>query len=224
MYLKYPLSFTIVLVLIGVIIAGCTTTTPPKVNTSTSDGFDTFLSLYQNGTLQWYEYMITQWGGLKTSIYTKTEYNIESFQGNQNVWHMKQTSVKDKGTSRETTNEIDLYYNGNNFLGGYTKIIENGQIMSVNNITINDPSFNYYNGFDQANSTFYGNKSVAIKKDGIETVTVSTGTYACTKYMVSSDNTIYNYWIVDNVPMPIKASITNNKGEITDAWELVGWG
>jgi hypothetical protein len=215
-------------------VAGCTgtsspavTTTPggqatatPPAGTTTPGGSSTGMlsSLYQAGKYTWYEYkMASSFGDFNV----KSEYSTASYGGVPNAKYLKYTMVMGKGTPQEMTTIYDLYYNGDTFLGGHMKMVSGGQTLSDQDIKAGDST---YSKMDPGNSISSSGGNVALVNAGADTVTVPAGTYACTKYTVSSGDYRGAYWVAPNVPMPVKMVMTDSKGEVTGSMELVGWG
>jgi outer membrane lipoprotein-sorting protein len=229
---RYTAILAVFLILIAMTVAGCTTTTTTpaatagasKAPTATAKATDTtggsgmLSSIYQMGKFNWYEYMMKSSFG---DFNVKSEYSTASYGGVPNARYLKYTMVMGKGTAQEITTVNDLYYDGTKFLGGHTKMTSGGQVMSDQDIAAGDST---YGNLDTASQTASGGSNVAIVNAGAETVTVPAGTYACTKYTASDSSYRGTYWVAANVPVPVKMSMTDSKGEVTGSMELVGWG
>lgn len=229
---RYTAILAVFLILIAMTVAGCTTTTTTpaatagasKAPTATAKATDTtggsgmLSSIYQMGKFNWYEYMMKSSFG---DFNVKSEYSTASYGGVPNARYLKYTMVMGKGTAQEITTVNDLYYDGTKFLGGHTKMTSGGQTMADTDIAAGDST---YGNLDTASQTTSGGSNVAIVPAGTETVTVPAGTYACTKYTASDSSYRGTYWVAANVPVPVKMSMTDSKGEVTGSMELVGWG
>lgn len=234
MKFKYTVIFAILLVLTAMAVAGCTTsptpaatttpggskapTTAPTVAPTTGGDSGMLSSIYQMGKFNWYEYKMASSFG---DYYIKSEYNTAAYKNVPNARYLKYTMVMAKGTAQETTTTNDLYYDGNTFLGGHTKMVMGGQTMVDKDIEAGDST---YGNLDTAGQTTSGGSNVALVKAGTESVTVPAGTYSCTKYTVTNGNYRGTYWVAANVPVPVKMDMTDSGGQITGSMELVGWG
>jgi len=218
---NYSILIAISLVLVAMVVAGCTSSSPnaptaaPTQGTAATTSATTTTtatsnagklpSLYQDGKFKTYEYKITSGLGNFDSKYT---YDTASYGGVANARH-----VKYEMGSSGAMSTYDLYYDGTKFLGG-THTMPGGTPKDLG--TSGWGGGQVDNAIEVAGMGAY----TAITNAGSESVTVPAGTYNCTKYTSTGDEYAGTYWVTPDVPVPVKM-VLNDKDLGT--FELESW-
>jgi hypothetical protein len=213
----------IMLIMLVVVIAGCTSKSPSSANSTSASGSSATSSSSQQvgstvnsssvfGTnYNWIQYQVTgNFRGNETQTNTKIERSMGDYKGTQAV-HLKITSTSSRGRDMVS----DIYYDKdkNSILGGTTTMTFNGQTRTreIPAIQLSGQGFNNFN--EEATLTF----------EGTESVTVPAGTYpSASKYTKSVNETTVTYWAASGVPVPVKEMTSSPRG--SSNMELVGWG
>jgi hypothetical protein len=219
----------IMLVVIAVALAGCSSTGPTApasggtpastsspgaaLGASSSPAAGSVVSganLFGNSNYKWYEYKMT---AKDMSSNIKTEVSQDTYQG-KTATHSKMTNTMTKPMASTTI--TDTYVDASGvFLGGHMKMIANGQTIIDQDIPPGDSS--------KAPKDPNADKTVQYIFVGVEPVTVPAGTYpAAMKYTATSQGMTSTYWTSTGVPTFVKMVIKSTDGDITE--ELVGWG
>ena len=218
----------IMLVVIAVAIAGCSSTSPtapatggtPATTTggTTSGGSSapatgsviSGANIFGNANYKWFEYKMTS---KDMSSDMKTEVSQDTYNGKA-VTHTKMTSTMT--TPMAATTIYDMYVDASGVsLGGHMKMISNGQTVMDQDIPPGDPS--------KAPKDPNVDKTVQYTFVGVEPVTVPAGIYpAAMKYTATIQGMTSTYWTAPGVPMFVKMVVKSTDGDITQ--ELVGWG
>jgi len=215
----------IMLVMIAVVFAGCTSQTTPAASggsTPASSSAAAASSSQQVGSTvsstsifgtsySWMEYQTTVTGadGKEMSMDMKTQRSTSTYNGQPAV-EMKVTM-----TSSNMNGVYDYYYDSamNSILGGTMTMTVNGKSM-----TMNIPAAQ----LNQAGATNF-NKATTLTFEGIGPVTVPAGTYpAASKYLSSENNGTVTFWSAPGVPVPVQIAVSTSNGGAQS--ELVGWG
>ena len=214
----------IVLIAVGVTLAGCTGTAPSGTSgtsvptpASTTPGTVSGLAPGATGrgsasvfgnSYNWFEYVTRMTvSGQQMTTTIRTEKSTGTYKG-ASATHYKNTM-----TSAMSTSVTDIYYDSSmNILGGTTTTTVQGkdytmEIPAEQLKTQSGPSFE---------------KQTTLIYQGPDSVTVPAGTYAAGKYLASTDGGAVTYWVAPNVPLPVKYSIGTPAGEMSA--ELKGWG
>ncbi len=229
---RYPAIFALLLVLIAMVVAGCTTTTTspaastPASATTTPAGATATpaasaaastapsqVSLFNMGGFSWYEYKMTMQG---MDVTTKIAYDKASYSGVSNARHMKSTMTMGEGAQSMVT-ESDLYYNptSNALLGGHSKVSMGGSVLSEQDIAPGDAKY------AESDPTVQSTAAVPVMA-GVESVTVPKGTYTATKYTVTSKDGTASYWTAAGVPVPVQMVVSSGGSDVT--MQLVNYG
>jgi hypothetical protein len=119
----------------------------------------------------------------------------------------------------------DVFYDDlGTVLYDHQKVIRNGQVRGDRDIPVNTPR-----GSPDCSGDLW---SPRYTYAGIDPVTVPSGTYPdAMKYTVKilddplySKTTTDTYWFANNVPVPVKTTLTDPEKNITYTSELTGWG
>jgi hypothetical protein len=115
---------------------------------------------------------------------------------------------------------VDVYTrkSDNTTLGGHMKMVAAGQTIIDADIPAGQAS-TYTSNDLLASSEASGNSQLI--NQGPDTVTIDGKTYACTKYMYTSDGVTYTVWHAAQAPMPVKMQWTD-KGSANTV-ELLSW-
>lgn len=186
----------VMLIIIVIITAGCSS--KPKVgsNVSSSTVFST--------NYKWIEYQMSDNGNLKI------DKSNDNYQGSPAV-HEKITINSSMGTT-----VYDIYFDTlmKNVLGG-TKTETNaygdyaGKTITQNITQDPKPNFDWLGINEEKAFTYVGSESI----------TVPVGTYSNADLYTSSTSGItFSYWVVSGIPAPVKI-----QSQI-DTLNLVGWG
>lgn len=233
MKLSYIGIAAIMLVLIAVVFAGCTSQTTPTASggstptassgSSSSASSAAAASSQQVGSTvsstsifgtsySWVEYQTTTTSqGKDISMDMKSQRSTSTYNG-QPAIEMKATMKSSEGT----TTDSDIYYDSamNSVLGGTMTMTVNGQTT-----TINIPA----SQLNQASATNF-NKARSLTFEGIEPVSVPAGTYpAASKYSSTDNGSTMTFWSAPGVPVPVQMTATTSSGGSVKS-ELVGWG
>jgi len=221
--------FAIILVVIAVAIAGCSSTSPttpaaggtPVTTTSAgavSGGSSvpaagsvvSGASIFGNGNYKWFEYKMTS---KDMSSNMKMEISQDTYQGKA-ATHTKMTNTMT--TPMAATTIYDMYVDASGAsMGGHMKMISNGQTVMDQDIPPGDTS--------KAPKDPNTDKTVQYTFVGVEPVTVPAGVYpAAMKYTATIQGMTSTYWTAPGVPMFVKMVVKSTEGDITQ--DLVGWG
>jgi hypothetical protein len=215
----------IMLVVIAVAIAGCSSTTPttggapaattaagakPGSSAPAAGSVVSGASLFGNANYKWFEYKMT---AKDMSSNMKTEVSQDTYKGKA-ATHSKMTSTMT--TPMAATTITDMYVDASGVsLGGHMKMISNGQTVMDQDIPPGDTS--------KAPKDPNTDKTVQYIFVGVEPVSVPAGTYpAAMKYTATIQGMTSTYWTAPGVPMFVKMVVKSTEGDITQ--ELVGWG
>jgi hypothetical protein len=158
----------------------------------------------------WLEYKTTSnYNGNQMTLTTRTEKSSGSYQGEPAV-HLKMTTTNPTGQVTVT----DLYYDQKNVLGGTMTTTVNGQT-----VTTDYPLSALQNNQRQGDY----NTEYTLTFAGIEPVSVPSGTYpAAGKYTTTRNEAQITFWSAPAIPVPVKYVYTTAQG--TSTAELIGWG
>ena len=235
MKLSYIGIVAIVLVMIAVVFAGCTSQTTtssasagstptassgssssasssPAASSSQQVGSTVSSTSVFGTSYSWVEYQTTTTGqGNEISMDIKSERSTSTYNG-QPAIEMKATMTSSQGTSTVS----DIYYDSamSSVLGGTMTMTVNGQTT-----TMNIPA----SQLNQASATNF-NKARSLTFEGIEPVSVPAGTYpAASKYSSTDNGSTMTFWSAPGVPVPVQMTVATSSGGSVKS-ELVGWG
>lgn len=219
----------IMLVVIAVAIAGCSSTSPTTPATGGSSATTTAAgapsggssipaagsvvsgaNLFGNANYKWFEYKMTS---KDMSSDMKMEISQDTYQGKA-ATHTKMTNTMT--TPMDATTIYDMYVDASGVsLGGHMKMVSNGQTIMDQDIPAGDTSQTPTNPNDD--------RTVQYTFVGVEPVIVPAGTYpAAMKYTATIQGMTSTYWTATGVPIFVKMVVKSTDGDITQ--ELVGWG
>jgi len=225
----YTSIVAVMLIVIAVALAGCTsqTTTTSSGGSGTSStgspsstasssspqvGSTVSSSSVFGTNYNWMEYQVTSTsGGKDTKMDMKMERSADTYQG-QPATHIKVTMTS---STNAMSGVYDYYYDSamSTILGGTMTITVNGKTM-----TMNIPATQ----LSQTEATNF-NKASPLTFAGIEPVSVPAGTYpTASKYTKSENGIDVTFWSAPGVPVPVKMASSSSTTSTTS--ELVGWG
>lgn len=225
---RYPALIAVLIVLIALAVAGCTstTTTSPAVSgqpaasgtpatsvTATPSSGTSSVTLFDMGKFSWYTYRMNAAG---QNVDMKTATTTGSYGGVSAARHLTSTMTMGTGDQAMVT-VTDTYFDPSTdkLLGGHTKATMGGSVLYDKDIAADDSTY--------AKSDYAGQSTTAIPvPSGVESVTVPKGTYTATKYTITNSDGTVNYWLAAGVPMPVKMEVTASG--TTAAMELVDYG
>jgi len=240
MKIRYPAILAVLVIILALTVAGCTSSSSPNptatavpgqttattVATPTaapsSGGASTLASVIDYSKVHWDEYQMTSTGsGTSSTMDMREDYGV-SYQGttaNEATVTMNNT---EDGTV--TTMVMNSYSNPSTgaILGGHETMSTNGQVVMDTAIPSTAASATITPGESTQNPIqAYG--GATLTNAGTESVTVPAGTFTATKYTwTSTDGTTGNVWIAKNVPIPVKMTSTVQGNTV--AIVLTGWG
>jgi hypothetical protein len=221
----------LVLVIIALVCAGCTTQpaatqagnsgqgnqasvtagTTSSASSSQQAGSTVGSTSVFGTSYTWMEYRMTSSvAGNAITTDTKTERSNGDYKGTPAI-HLRISTTSSSGM----TSIYDVYYDTamKSLLGGTTTLTINGQT------TTRDIPPAQLQNLQSANF----NSDFTLTFAGAESVSVPAGTYpAATKYTATVKNVGMTYWKASGVPVPVKWTSSMPQGSSTA--ELVGWG
>jgi len=192
---KYSVILAILIVLTVMAAAGCTTTTGPATTAAPTVSGTPAASATAAPTTPASSVPHLDFNSLKV-----LEYKVTSVEDGQPIsmnmrWEYTATDVHMKVTSEGTT-VVDM------------------------TVPIDQASGSQESGsLSEAMSPDFETKLISA---GTDVVTVPMGTFTCKKYTATDGNAIATYWLVGNVPVPIKMAQSEN-GKETMSMELVDY-
>ncbi|HMK47854.1 MAG TPA: hypothetical protein VK436_14635 [Methanocella sp.] len=242
MKFRYSVVMAVLVVLIALTAAGCTSPTPKPTTTSggasetpngtnvsatpagvgvSTSGGNTFGSLFDTKNVKWYEYRLNSSDVTAAgSMIMRTDLNVD-YQGkktNKYTMNMDMGS----GSSMNITTYSDAATGTS--LGGHMKMMTNGQVITDEDLPAGSAAPTSSPGISISGNEdpFLAYKGLSISNKGTESVTVPAGTYTATKYEWTDGNSTGTAWVDSSVPIPVKISFVAN-GQTTNM-ELTGWG
>lgn len=210
-------------------VSGCTggSTTNPTATpvpgsstpTPTQSPGDTPGSLFDLGSLNMYEYKLSQTsGGQTTSSTYKIEYDDSSYQGSP-AKMTKMTYSMPGGAGQMV---VSMYYSmtDDHLLGGTYLMNAGGQTIEL---PIEADEGDTYSGNDWASSTADDFDDMSgWTSAGSETLSANGHSYNCAKHTWTYGGTSYTIWTNDQAPMPMKYHWVDGQG---NSWtmELLNW-
>lgn len=192
---RYPVMIAIFVILIAMAVVGCTTTSPSGPAATATPGGQTATTTPA---------ATTGTGGpsLDFSQIKALEYKITTVANGQSAsmnlrWEFEPTQVRMKMTPEGSSTPVFDTTVARDQASGQQGSTPLGDVMS--------PDFN-----------------TRLTSAGIESVTVPKGTFASTKYTITTGNIIETYWIAANVPLPIKITQVQD-GKLVMSMELVDY-
>jgi hypothetical protein len=226
------------LVLVALAVSGCSggnpagtptpAPTPPASTpapTPTWNAFDAPASidqLFHLDSLHWYLYRTNITSGVAnlSSLY-RFEYSDETY-GDVAAKHTRATANDTVG-GLETICDIYTGKADGRSLGGSVKTFIFGTPATEIGIEAGQ-GMNYLSS-DLANQA-RANSKASLTNSGQEKVTVDGTTYACTRYVYTSEGVTYTAWYTPQAPAPVKVTWVdkNVQGSAHLTLELLGWG
>lgn len=204
--------FVLILAILAVVAAaGCT-----KSIVNEEPDLKTLGEAVDNSKLHWYRLSLSgNSDGAMIIVDTTISLNV-SYKGQTAIKYDMDTT-RDAGTTQEMLAIVYLNWGGDQ-LGGHVTLKENQRTVWDEELEPVSANYGSINLFDWDRSP-----NMPLMKAGTETITVSAGTYDCTKYTYKNSNGhISTIWVSPKVPMIIKA--TEFDGNDTAQMQLIGWG